>query len=138
VNHKIYVLSEDPHRKALLTTLNWRATDEEKIGEITFEEFYRLAKSGDYAQRLILMVGPHGYRSGMSGARHSALPDFDVSGFPDFPRLRKLIKAAEQVDYYMYHPPFLLEEEVSQAFYFAGMSPDPKSDVSKRITLLGF
>lgn len=137
-NHKIYVLSEDPHRKALLTTLNWRSTDEGKIEEIKFEEFYRLAKNGSHAQRLILIVGPHGYRSGMSGARHSALPDFNVSGFPDFAHLRRLIKAVEQVDYYMYYPPFLLEEEVSQAFYFAGMSPDPKSDMSKRITLLGF
>lgn len=136
--HRMYVLLEDPHRKALLTTLNWRAADGDKIRAIGFEEFYRLAKSGHDAQGPILVVGPHGPRSGISGARHSALPDFDVSGFLGFADLRRLIKATERVEYYMYHPPFLLEEEVSQAYYFAGMTPDPKADPSKRVMLLVF
>lgn len=136
--HRVYILTEDPHRKALLTTLNWRTTEENKIREIKFEEFHRLATSSHDAQGSILLIGPQGYRSGLSAARHSALPDFDVSSLPGFVELRKLIREEAQVEYYMYYPPFLLEEEVSQAYYFAGLSPDPNVDLSKRITLLSF
>lgn len=136
--NRIYVLCEDPHRSALMTTLNWKANNEEKVRAITYDEFYRLVERNRHAGNIVLMLGPHGRGSGMSGAGHSSLPDFDVSELSSFTYLRGLARAATRSEYYMYYPPFLLEEEVSQAFYFADMSPNPKSDMSKQITLFSF
>lgn len=111
----IYLLNEDPHH----LVLNFWLEDLKPI-VIPTEVFFKFMQSSEVATPAdVLLVGPTGEKSGLSIMSYSTGTDFmlDYEGM-DYVYL----------PYYAYHPPFLLEEEVSQALYLSGQSPDNNSD----------
>ena len=114
----LYLLKNDIHAGAIKMWLNV------KIEEIDTPEQIITRQGKETA----LIIGPHGFGSGKSLVRHSTAPDFIFNESV----IKKPIGAEEiKIPYYMYFPLFLFEEEVSQALYFSGESPDYKADNMK-------
>ncbi len=134
----LYMLCDDPHLSVLLATLNWNKSGKEAIRVISLDRFAEIIKAPKRARRAGLLIGPHGQGSGRSVTRHSSLSDFDPYEIRGFDYVASFSSARTMLPYYMYYPPFLLEEEISQALYFAGMSPDYRRDSAKNLTLLQF
>lgn len=134
----LYVLCDDPHYPVLLTTLNWNKPDSEWVRVVNLDELVDRVSLARGKREIGLIIGPHGAGSGRSVAHHSSLPDFNLAEIPGFDYVAALSSGKEEFPYYMYYPPFLLEEEVSQALYFAGLSPDYRRDSAKNLTLLQF
>lgn len=134
----LYVLCDDPHYPVLLATLNWNKPDAELVRVVSLAKLAdRVSIAGD-KRKIGLIIGPHGAGSGKSVVHHSTLPDFNLTEIPGFDYVAALSSGREEFPYYVYYPPFLLEEEVSQALYFAGRSPDYRRDSAKNLTLLRF
>jgi len=73
---------------------------------------------------IAIIIGPHGEQSGKSMLGHSTLNDFIFKLDAVKPKGAKELK----LPYYAYFPSFLLEEEISQALFLAGKSPNYKAD----------
>jgi hypothetical protein len=126
---RIFIFKDDPHSNALKFYLNLRTiyaappVEEIRLSNRVLNRYD--ANSGQPALRALLLCGPHGPKSGMSIARHSVMPDFEIDS-----RMRR--RPAGVIEYKWpipyYHPSVLMEEEVSQALYLRGESPDYKRE----------
>jgi hypothetical protein len=125
--NSLYVLAEDPHGWWIARWLN-----EFHIQSLGIRDLEEAVTSGREAA---LIIGPHGRGSGMSIMGHSVMDDFLTGGLMD----RYFMKRAKRatLPYYVYFPPFLMEEEISQGLYFMGKTPDYRRD-SMNITLIRF
>ena len=114
----LYLFKNDIHAEAIKTWLNVNIKEIDALEQIKTPP----------GREVALIIGPHGSGSGKSLVRHSTAPDFIL----DENVIKKPIGAEEiKIPYYMYLPPFLFEEEVSQALYFSGKSPYYKADNMK-------
>lgn len=141
-----YLLQEDPHHGQLWLTFNWPLLDARSIRVLMpdFRGLHGTYKPGDGDRAIQLVtandipsllsqkvrnptgfvLGPHGHGSGLSVAGHASLPDFNPAALVNLRAIQPLIKEIVLLPYYMHYPPFLMEEEISEALYFAGAVPD--------------
>lgn len=117
----LYLLKEDPHAKYIAQWLQ-----ESRVTTIGLAMVGPLLRKGSPpGHKNALIIGPTGPGSGNSILRHGTLPDFDLE-LPQSITDRQLL-----IPYYSFHPPFLWEEEICQALYFAGGLPDPTAAESQ-------
>ncbi|MBI3575440.1 MAG: hypothetical protein HY083_07300 [Gammaproteobacteria bacterium] len=139
--YETYVLHQDPHAKYLIQILNYNrsAENRKRLRAVNFSEFERMyGKSSGHAVRYALLVGPRGERSGNSVLYHGCLPDFRPEASPAFRLLLSRALKTVSIPFHAYYPPYLMEEEISQALYFEGKVPDYKGDQEKQLLLLLF
>ncbi len=154
-----YLLQEDPHHGLMWTTFNWSSLDIKSIhvstqGLLSLQGRFKPGQQhhviqlieASKAQSLIanknrkpigLILGPHGPGSGLSVANHATFDDFNINTFLKLDVLRPRIKEITLLPYYMHYPPFLLEEEITEALYFSGQIPDYRAP-EMGITLIKF
>lgn len=155
----LFVLHEDPHGGNMWITLNWSFIEVERpnvstdgrrgmqgrfksdtltglVNMTSVEELSALLARPD-RKPIGLLVGPHGKGSGLSLAGHAVLNDFDPKKLLDSASLTGRIREIKIYPYYMHYPPFLLEEEICQALFFAGKIPDYRSP-NMGVSLLKF
>ncbi len=154
-----YLLLEDPHHGLMWTTFNWPLLDIQSIGvstkgflglQGTFKpglqyHVIRLIEASKVPSLLAkttrnpigFVLGPHGRGSGLSVAGHATFADFDPGALLNLDALRPRIKEFTVLPYYMHYPPFLLEEEISEALYFSGHIPDYRAPETG-VTLVRF
>lgn len=141
-----YLLQEDPHHGHMWMTFNWPLLDAGSIRVLMpdFRGLHGAYKPGNWGRAIRLItadkipsllsqkgrnpvgfvVGPHGNGSGLSVAGHAAFPDFNPAALGNLGALQSRIREIVLLPYYMHYPPFLMEEEISEALYFAGAIPD--------------
>jgi hypothetical protein len=108
-----WLLEEDPHGPSLL---HWLRPETARSVQST-----ELARSKLPERGTALILGPRGRGSGNSVMRHGCLPDFEVS---DLDRLLHANGFERALFPYAAHfPAFLMEEEICQGLYFAGLVP---------------
>lgn len=153
---KLYVLRNDSHELEMRFSFDWQlyrldpptvsaqgrrqVNMTPRIG--SWDRLIHVIEARDFSPMLVkphqdsivLLLGPYGYGSGLSLANKS---DFYPGEFLDFKLLDRLIKETKVLPYHMHYPPFLLEEEINQALYFLGKTPDYRLP-SMGITLLRF
>ncbi|MHB1142728.1 MAG: hypothetical protein ACYC1T_13360 [Sulfuricaulis sp.] len=154
---RLFVLQNDPHRFEMSLALDWefyeypliepprftesgrrrfymipKASPPHLIRAIRGKEFMELVTKSN-ERNIVLLLGPHGSGSGLPLHKK----DFYPADFVDLGNLRSLIKETKVLPYYRHYPPFLMEEEVSQALYFLGRIPDYRNP-SMGITVLRF
>lgn len=154
-----YLLQEDPHHGSMWTTFNWPSLDIRSIhvstqgllslqGKFKPGQQYHIIQLIEASKALSLIdnqnrkpiglvLGPHGPGSGLSVAGHAVFDDFNINMFLKFDVLRSRIKEITLLPYYMHYPPFLLEEEITEALYFSGQIPDYRAP-EMGITLVRF
>ncbi len=113
VHTPVYLLRDDPHSPFIS---KWLGEDRVSI----VDGVQNIVPSQEI---FYILIGPYGEKSGMSIMRHSVLPDFAFSE-KNLSSGQMQVLEKKTLPYYSYLPPFLMEEEVSQAFYFVGKSPD--------------
>jgi hypothetical protein len=106
-----YVLSSDPHNELIRM---WARVGIKKISHP--REIVRAS-----GRRIVLILGPHGPMSGLSALKASIAPAFELGSLQS---LKPKGALEISLPFHAYYPSFLLEEEVSQALYFQGLSPD--------------
>jgi len=111
---EFYMLSGDNHADYIKYWLGLSIKKIDKISQITDTKNSRL---------IAIIIGPHGKDSGRSILKHSTFDDFILTEVVK-PKGVKEVK----LPYYAYFPSFLFEEEISQALFFAGETPDYKAD----------
>lgn len=119
-SNNVYCLREDPHSGFLsewLKEIRIRLLSEKELGKTINDQIRRGIKG-------FLLLGPTGAGSGNSILRRGILPDFHID-FP--PTFRKTLTI---LPYYAFYPPFLFEEEICQALYFAGRTPSQSTPES--------
>lgn len=113
---RFYMLGRDNHKYYITTWLGLPVKKIDRIDQINDN------KHADNSL-VAIIIGPHGENSGRSILRHSVLADFKLTNIVK-PKVAKELK----LPYYAYFPSFLFEEEISQALFFAGETPDYKAD----------
>lgn len=153
---KLYVLREDTHQLEMRFTFDWQFYQlEPPTISAQNRRYVNMFPKPGSSDRIIdvikakqlsaliaqfprggmaLLLGPYGRGSGMSLVNRN---DFYPGDFLDIESLRPLIKETISLPYYMHYPPFLMEEEVNQALYFLGKTPDYRIP-AMGITLLRF
>ena len=135
---KIYVLTEDPHAIYIMRWLNF-GKPREVVKEINLAELVAMVRNRNVdLRRVALVVGPTGKKSGNSIMRHGVLPDYYPESIKSYRELIKNCRTVEMLPYYAYQPAFLMEEEISQALYFADVIPDTTGDPGKSLKFLSF
>lgn len=154
-----YLLQEDPHHGLMWTTFNWPSLDIRSIhvstkgllslqGKFKPGQQYHVIQLIDASKALSLIanenrkpvglvLGPHGRGSGLSVAGHAVFDDFNINALLKLDVLRSRIKEIVLLPYYMHYPPFLLEEEITEALYFSDQIPDYRAP-EMGITLVRF
>ena len=114
-NTQFYMLSRDIHADYIKSWLGLPIKQIDRISQINHNKH----NNGLIA----IIIGPHGKDSGKSILKHSTLDDFKLTDVVKPKGVKEL-----KLPYYAYFPSFLLEEEISQALFFAGETPDYKAD----------
>ncbi len=109
----IYFLKEDPHANYIAQWLRDKRVI--PIAANTISQVMR--EDTGKGDKAILLIGPTGMQSGNSILEHSVMADFNLT-LPLSIRERLTF-----LPYYSFYPPFLFEEEISMALYFAGKTP---------------
>ncbi len=111
---QFYMLSQDIHADSIKYWLGLPIKKIDRISQIN---------DNKHSGFIAIIIGPHGKDSGKSILRHSTFDDFILTDVVK-PKGVKEVK----LPYYAYFPSFLFEEEISQALFFAGKTPDYKAD----------
>jgi len=132
----LYLLGEkDPHIYAYIYSQGfipyYLHSTRFRTQEVGVEEFADILRK---QENVALIVGPHGKNSGRSILFRSNLPDYPFDEEEFLKSISKPFSARITLPYFAYFPSFIMEEELSQALYFSGRTPDYR-DPSKNLTL---
>jgi hypothetical protein len=117
----VVVLNEDPHHEFLATWLNYDSKQPVNLADLT-----QMVRR--HTAPVALVIGPTGPNSGKSILQHSIMDDFYFA----LPRdLGTMPAEVIKLPYYAYYPPFMMEEENSQCFYFMHQVPSSTAPQSQ-------